>query len=272
MKKILLLLFFGIYALLNTKAQSQKHIVVLDSNSFKPISYTTIQGGKNITYADINGKANINFEASSYTISSIGFQTKSITYNLLKDTIFLSPQVYQLKEVFSQEEKKKFYYKIGYDRERHLFSKSQVLTPNFLYASYIAPKDSNSIISELIFKIKPKTDHHYFNVSLFTVGKNNLPSNTIYQKKILVQTNKKNFTITHHIESERIQIPPEGIFVGISYISEENNKAFYPRLKMTTKLDSNLSFVLYKNQWRENNPFNSSSWNGRIGLKMVSYK
>ncbi len=275
-----------------------KTCIVVDSESKENLSYTAIQflGNEFGFYTNKTGEFQLNeVKSDSIIITHIGFFTKKINVEDIKDTIFLKSKPLILKEVVLHNKKPKEK-KIGYNVKGenlswHILSKTE-LTTLIKYNKEI----ENSYIKEIaipinteIFeeqkpgkwkKVSPEFEST-FRVHIYS-NKNNMPNKRLLESLITIECNQKTGNLIKiNISEEHIEYPKEGVFIGVEMISlDKNSKKSLPSFMFTKKNKKyiySVSFVksLFKTkEWMliDNKNFESiSNYNMAIGVTLDVY-
>ena len=251
-------------------SHSQEKAVLLDNIKKQPISYATIYYLKSKKGHYTNDKGFFEFnkkKIDSIYISCLGYKTLKITTNIIKDTIFLNPDVIELSEIEILK-KRIIENKIGFKKSKNYWYGGKYVELGVI----IKPKFEfeNSFIKEFILplkKKKPRTNNknNKFNsvikIGVFTV-KNNLPYQNILKKNILINYNQDSEQILKiDLTDEDILFTKEGLFFNIVLVGEINkngeviSESFpLPGIICTTKKTKDFSYIkaLYKRKFLTN--------------------
>ncbi len=261
------LVFFSLNFLFS---YSQEKTIILDNVKKERIPYATVYYLKSKKGYYTNNKGAFEFnkmDVDSVYISCLGYKTLKITTNLIKDTIFLTPEVQLLSEVSIHLKPPKSV-KIGFKKKNMNFHAGD----NLQFGLTIKPvkEHENSIIKKILIPINKsrfseKRDFEsVLKISLYSC-KGNLPDMPLISKPIIINCNQNsNETLIIDIEKENIEFHKNGIFISIEMIGEIDkngvviNKPFpLPGIKYTDKGTKHFSFIksFYKpkfsKEWEE---------------------
>lgn len=224
----ILLVFFSL-----NRIFSQEQYLVVDSVYKTPISFATIKSvnqNEGIV-CDEFGKFVINDKIKdTVEIRCLGYQTKKITLNQIKDSIFLKPISFELEEVYLS--KKSFQLKeIGLKRKKigwHMNSNLQIGTfikPSKLFV--------NSRILKINIPIDTKTSNPYKDTVKFTDNyrsllkihffsvQNNYPDKSLLEKPISIYIHEKDTKyIVIDLMENSINFSEEGVFICVEMVGE----------------------------------------------------
>jgi hypothetical protein len=205
--------------------------VVKDSISNEPIPYVNIWvENENLgTTANENGAFTLNTNTNSKTFifSSIGYETKKVNSELIKNVVKLKPKITELQEIVVKANKQKNEKVIG------SFKKSEI---NFYFACGKVPWitarffDFNENFNQTPFlkmiRILTKSDvkDSKFNIRLYSVNENGSPGAYVYDKNILGVARKGEKITEIDISKLNIKFPEKGLFIAIEWLIIESNK------------------------------------------------
>ena len=226
MKKSLILLILLSYCF---KSFSQ-NIVVVDSLTKEPISFSVIKFNKNGFYTSQSGEFDLNqIKNDSFEINSLGFKKRVLKTTIVKDTIFLSNEINLLEEVLLH--KKIVYKELKLSKKPKIFS-SWVLQPRteILTAIYPSNEVENFYIDKInigFAKVKEKKKLKDSNIKAyirlhFYENDNKKPSNQLYCSKPLDVNSFKKDEISIDISNNLIKLNPNGIYIGLGLIGYYN--------------------------------------------------
>lgn len=276
MRITLLLLIFDASFLLNGQETNRnlQLITILDSATLEPIPFATIKTKKEIFYANEKGTfpaSRLNDE-KSLSLSCIGYKNKTVTKLKKLETIYLAPQSYQLKKATISAEPPDPI-EIGYHKLGHFFPHTSHSTINkSVNAVYIPAPAKSGLITTILLSLNQLKKGQKFNVHLFEFGANGFPANLLFSKHLTIS--KKTRFIEVEVFDQNIQIPNNGIVVGLEFLTSDSviTGLDQARVNMTTKLEQNMSFFFYDNQWKKVTwPLGDQTWNNRFGLIYQPY-
>ncbi|MDR1984523.1 MAG: hypothetical protein LBQ28_06850 [Prevotellaceae bacterium] len=231
----------------NCLAQTDRKIFVADSITKTPIEYASI------VFVDVEGGTYSNDKGVFYTpnniqkieISSIGYNTKSIILQKNIDTIFLSPQVYEISEVkiLPSSKKKRKLVELGYASE-----KSTHVIGTFISGREIAvyiPLDTESNTFRLIKQViiiggieyqsikiggkkyivrKQKDYTNIFKIKFYQVTENKEIGDIINTEDIVLSCNVLKSKTVLDVSKYNVYMPENGIFVAMEFVGKINNE------------------------------------------------
>lgn len=260
-----ILFFATIYIFVtNVYCQSGK-IVILDSITHKAIPNVSIKTAKEYVYADKNGEISLSsINSGRIVISCIGYKEKEVNLEPYIDTIHLSPKTYEIQEVNIKSDDSYKTYFLGYHRLSRFspinitFPLLNTFTglPGTQMAVYIPSDGKTSTIKEILLALKIESKLVRYKVHLYEVKEDGTPGNPIYSRIILNNELKKANRID--LSELNISIPTEGIFIGFEWVAQDPTELgipAQPKVKVTSKLDTNLTYLYYKEpaKWVEYN-------------------
>lgn len=227
-RRLLICLFF-----ISTIPLSAQNIIIADVETKETIPFATVllKAQDKIVHGDYTSEkgkykvSTVKFDTAE--ISCIGYKTKTVpAENLKAGTVFLEKQPYQLDEVkIYKNSKNTKSSTLGYAKA----SKKSVVAAKqggevvvFIASNYEEPK----YIKSFIFKpytssISPAFRIHFYKKMPDT----DLPGPEIVKGNIVQYVdNKSRKKVEADIAEYGIEIPPEGIFAGIEWLSATNSE------------------------------------------------
>ena len=264
MKNIFILIFLNCFF-----SYSQKK-TILDFETKKPISFSTISyklsnNVINGLYTEYNGEFNLETVQvfDSLVIECLGYKKRSIHINNLKgkDTLFLKVEITPIKEVIVTNKKPTA---IGYINKKKLVYTG--IGKGLEEIVFIENKSNkNLFIKSFLFKVNKIKTKVGYRIHLYKKSdKAIFPDEEITnQNKIYFLEKGTKGLVEVDLSDLGLEIPVEGIFIGMEALGEFNDKTnvFLPFEKdkisaflnfQVYKSDKSLTFirnVLYKNGW-----------------------
>ena len=226
MKKLLAITIL----LISNHCFSQIKSKIINSQTKEKIQYVNIWVEDENIGTTSNEKGEFELEVDNYKIihfSAIGFETKKITSDSIKNIIKLKPITTKLNEVVINSNKKTEEKIIGKFKKSKVNLYSSSGTKPWIIARFF---EYNEDYKETTFlnKIKVLTKSHIqgseFNIRLYTINNNGEPEGYIYNQNIIGVAKKgKNITEVD-ISDLNIEFPEEGFFIAIEWLIIEKNK------------------------------------------------
>ncbi|MDR1984524.1 MAG: carboxypeptidase-like regulatory domain-containing protein [Prevotellaceae bacterium] len=231
-------IIIAILAFANCLAQTDKKLFVADSITKEPVEYTCIVFTDTIggTYSNDKGVFYIPQNIKQIEISSIGYLSKIITLQKNIDTIFLSPQVYEISEAkVSPSKKKRKPVELGYASENKnniLFSHNRSGDEIAVYLPIGNENNIFRLMKQVIirgetFKNRIFDGIDYAAASIFKINFYRVIEN----KKIGEIINTEDIVFTSDILKSKtkldvskynIYMPENGIFVAVEWVGRIN--------------------------------------------------
>lgn len=208
--------------------QTNEIIYLLDSLTRQPISYA------NIIYADSLSGTYTNNEGAFtkpkcglVSISCVGYYSKQVISNFNYDTIFLIPQVYNLKEIVVHPKNYKEEI-VGYANKKSEFSLG---CPSGREVAILLEnkKNQENLIEKVILKVDTrkiirKTTNINF-ISVFKINFYCVENETNIGEcigSIILKSDKLTSNNSFDVSKLNLLLPKDGIFVGIEWVGKEN--------------------------------------------------
>ncbi|WP_179333355.1 carboxypeptidase-like regulatory domain-containing protein [Winogradskyella costae] len=205
--------------------------VVKDSLSGEVIAYANIvlKNGKG-TYSDESGSFKLNIKntnTDTIKVSTMGYESKMISVNLLKDNlvydILLVPKTEGLDEVLISSRKLKYGEKeiLGEQREGN-----QSVTSLIGYETAVLienRKNKTGKVNRVYINLKKRNDAEYiatFNVKFYQFDSiANAPGKLLYNENIYIQPKNKKYRLWVNVSDLGILFPENGICVGVEMVN-----------------------------------------------------
>ncbi|MDR3286649.1 MAG: carboxypeptidase-like regulatory domain-containing protein [Prevotellaceae bacterium] len=217
---------------INSFAQTNNKIFVADSTTREPVEYASIifVGTDGGAYTNDKGFFYKPQNVKQIEVSGIGYYSKKVALNKDIDTIFLSPQVYELSEAkVLPANKKRKSVELGYAQKNSIRGVGYCSGDEIaVYIPLDNEENSYRLIKQVIFNIArnfklDKLD----NTSVFKVNFYKITGN----KEIGELINTENIVFTSDILKSKpkldvskynVYMPEDGIFVAIEFVGRIN--------------------------------------------------
>ncbi|MEL0653300.1 carboxypeptidase-like regulatory domain-containing protein [Algibacter sp. TI.3.09] len=229
MKKLLVLTVL----LISNFCFSQLKAVVINSETKEKIQYVNIWvENENIgTSSNENGEFELNFEGrKTIVFSAIGFETKRISSNAIKNSLELKPLVTELDEVVINLKKKSKKLIIG------KYKPSKIPIYSVCYANprivarffeYKASYNKTPFLKKIKVYTDSKVKNSKFNIILYDINDRGEPYAYIYNKNIIGVAKYGKRTTEIDISDLNIKFPKKGFFIAIEWLIIESNKYIF---------------------------------------------
>ncbi|WP_034058520.1 peptidase associated/transthyretin-like domain-containing protein [Lacinutrix jangbogonensis] len=213
-----------------------QNIIVADSLTKKPLSFTVIKFNQNGFYTSQKGDFNINkIDTDSFEVSMLGYKKAIIKTTTVKDTLFLSNEINLLDEVVVSNNKT-ISKNLKLLKSPNIFG-SWVLQPKseILAAIYPSNEIKNYYIDKIhigFAKVKEKKELKDSNIKAYVrlhiyELENNKPSNSIYSSEPIDVNSFEKDEIVFDISNNLIKLEQNGIFVGLELIGYYSEKSIF---------------------------------------------
>ena len=273
MKWMILILAMCLYSF---NVLSQAKGVIVDKDTNRPINIVAValQGKAIGTYTNEFGGFSLSEikKTDSILLKHISYHSKTISYDDLNDTVYLNPRINCLNEVSISPSK--------YSEEK---SKARNKNSNISFAGFPGLEVAQLInmggnsgyvksIKIFIRKIQAEDStsvrlHLYFN----NEGK---PGDEILLNNGISKVSNRVKDLLFNVESEKVEIPLEGLFVGIEWINqiENDQKQLEPRILIskTKQQKQNTYYRFWDKDWESlNSLLHLERANSVIELKKI---
>ena len=229
MKQLLTITFL----LLSTFGFSQFKAVIINSETKKKVPYVNIWVENENIGATSNEEGEFELKIDSSKIilfSAIGFETKRINSDSIKNTLELKPLVTQLGEVVIVSERQSQELIIGKFKKSKINHYFGARTMPWILARFFEYKEEYSN-TPFLKTIGVLTDSDIkdakFIIRLYSVGENGEPDKYIYDKNIFGIAKKGKNITEIDVSDLNIAFPEEGLFIAIEMLIIESNKYEY---------------------------------------------
>lgn len=293
MKKLL----FTFFTFCSLIAFSQEKVQIIDSQTKKPIGFATITFGDGLgSYTNENGEF-IFEKKQNFSVSMLGYKTLSVSETEFKNSIELDIEPFLIDEIVvsNKKEKQKISKQKPYWRNStwldsytpQIGNEIAVLIPNeknqdMTLSKITIPVATNPmrIFDKNKNPLKSRDDFPHTIIRIqFYKNENNSPKELLYSDRIIanVHNSKEKFKEID-LENYGIDIPENGLFVGIEFIgfSDENQKyLFVPNFrnveqdgkKIKVAQHLNICIPIDEKSKKQNTFVRYSDWN-KNGEKM----
>ena len=229
MRKLLIIAFL----LIANFSFSQLKALIIDSETKEGIPYVNIWvKNENIgTTSNEKGEFELKIENPKIILfSAIGFETKEISSDLIKNSVELEPLVTELDEVVIKTKKLTKELTIGE------FNKNKI---NFYFACGTKPwitarffKYENQykqtpFLKQIRLLTRSDVRDSKFNIRLYSVNENGEPYNSIYDQNIIGIAKKGKKITEIDVSKLNVEFPKNGFFIAIEWLIIEENKHEY---------------------------------------------
>lgn len=229
MKKLIVILF-----LFNAKfCFSQLKSLIIDSQTKEKIPFVNIWvENENIgTTSNLKGEFILNIDKpKNILFSAIGFETKKVSSDSIKNIVELKPVITELEEIIINSKKNTQELIIGEFKKSKINSYFGSGTKPWIAARYYGYKDvyeKTPYLKTIRILTNSDVKDSKFNIRLYGVNKNGGPENYIYDQNIIGIAKKGKKTTEIDISKLNIKIPENGIFIAIEWLIIEKNKYEY---------------------------------------------
>lgn len=271
MNKLITLFFMTI----STMGYSQVKGVVIDAETKEKIPYVNIwvENESIGTTSNLKGKFEIAIQLNSpmfILFSAIGFETRRISSDSLRDVIELKPMVTELDEVVITPKRRTQKLTIGKFKKSEINHNFGCGTEPWIVARYFPYQDVFNR-TPFLEKIRVLTNSDIkdarFSIRLYDVNGKGEPEGYIYDKN-LIGLAHKGIRITDIDFSElNIRLPKKGFFIAVEWLIVDENRYAYnyamkdpgKRLKgisyepafgtIPAETDEN-SWIFYQGKWK----------------------
>ena len=245
MKKVLLITFF----LISNICFGQLKSVIIDSETKGKIPYVNIWvENENIgTTSNENGEFELEIDGNKIVLfSAIGFETKKISSDSIKNTVKLKPLVTELEEIVISSKKLTQELTIGEFKKSKINNYFGCGIKPWITARYFEYKDDyekTSFLKTIRILTKSDVKNSKFNIRLYGVSENGEPENYIYNQNIIGIAKKGKKTTEIDVSKLNIEFPESGFFIAIEWlIIEENKYKFKYTMEGSRKKSEGISY------------------------------
>lgn len=236
-------LFFNVLVgLLLSGTGIAQSVQILDRATEQPVVYAHLvylSQGKQVggLYTNAAGQATLSnmSDVDSIKISCLGYTTKVLPQQKVKDTLYLAPEAYALAEVklYPKGEQKTTY--LGTSREER--SEPYTTYSGFKWLVHIAnPAQENKLIRQFYFEITERqTEGDYRAKVIFYQNKNGKPGRPIKYEKTITVNDKTQREVLVDVSDAYLNLPPNGLFAGLEWVGCLSEKKLNANCKLTVR-------------------------------------
>lgn len=205
--------------------------------------------------------------ADDVVFSAIGYERTTIRLDTIYHTIELTPSVVQLSElvIIPRKQTKEFVIGEFVKKEiNHYFgcgAKPWIVAKFFAYDSLYS---STPFLKKLKFLTRSDVKNAKSNIRLYGVDENGSPGEIIYDKNIIVTSQKGKKWTEIDVSTLGIRIPESGFFIAIEWLIIPDNK--YRFKYVLEGSDNTISRISYEPAFgAEQKASNENSWKYHLG-------
>lgn len=229
MKKLLAITIL----LISNYCFSQLKSVIIDSETKEKIPYVNIWIENENIGTTSNEKGEFELEINGTKIilfSALGFETRKISSDSIKNVLELKPLVTELKEVViksKKQNKKLVVGKFKKSKINHYFACGTTPWISARYFKYQEDYDKTSFLNKIRVLTNSDVNDSKFNIRFYSVSKNGEPNESIFDENIIGIAKKGKKITEIDISNLNIEFPKEGFFIAIEWLIIESNKHQY---------------------------------------------
>lgn len=229
MKKLLVITIL----LISNYCFSQLKSVIIDSETKEKIPYVNIWIENENIGTTSNEKGEFELEINGTKIilfSALGFETRKISSDSIKNVLELKPLVTELKEVViksKKQNKKLVVGKFKKSKINHYFACGTTPWISARYFKYQEDYDKTSFLNKIRVLTNSDVNDSKFNIRFYSVSKNGEPNESIFDENIIGIAKKGKKITEIDISDLNIEFPKEGLFIAIEWLIIESNKHQY---------------------------------------------
>jgi len=242
-------LFLISFSLISTICYGQSKAVVIDQNTKEPISYVNIWiEDKSIgTSSKLKGEFELSIDSSEIIVfSAIGYKTKRVQSDSIKEIIELESSITKLKEVVVNPKQNNLELIIGSVKKSKIDASFGVETEPWIIARYFPYQEIYKqtpylnrvkLISRSIIK------EAKFNLRFYSVNENGEPGNYLCHENIIGVAKKGKRVTEIDLSDLNIGFPEEGFFIAVEWlIIDENRHEFEYTMEGSNKKYQGVSY------------------------------
>lgn len=229
MKKLLAITLL----LISNLCFSQLKSVIIDSETKEKIPYVNIWvENENIgTTSNEKGEFKLEIDGTKVILfSAIGFETKKISSDSIKNILELKPLITELNEVVIKSKKKSQKLIIGKFKKSKINHYFACGTKPWITARYFKFKEeynNTSFLNKIRLLTNSDVENSKFNIRLYGVSENGEPKDYIYDENIIAIAKKGKKITEIDVSDLNIEFPKDGFFIAIEWLIIESNKYEY---------------------------------------------
>jgi hypothetical protein len=272
--------------------QEKRLVVNFDTREAIPFASIYIKNQEKGTSSDLEGSFILTIDShDTLMISSVGYKTLELPFQMIKDTIKMEEDIQQLGEIVIRPKREKS----GW------FSKKNVLgnvgnayfTINVWYGSggnpgqlarffeYKNQYQYTPYIKRITFSTGSSVKEAVFSVKLYEADTNGLPGKLINSKIIKGTAKNRYHKASINLEDQFLKFPKRGLFVAIEFINIEKNRSLknvdYGFLYDDYKYDyspligliGSEDFELYKYDYKKGRWYKSTKLRNKLECEII---
>jgi hypothetical protein len=278
MKLILLLFTFCLSTFSFCFCQDSRSFQIKDSQN-NPIVLANVSLNQTSigTYTNSNGEFSVeNIKLSdTLKISCIGYKSRSVCVKDVEGPIILISSSINIDEVTINGKRNSKSFKIGFYKMRSILPYTHGSSINTKLATFLPYESSPAFIEKILLPITNANDTTQLRIFLYDVSEDGSPGKEVYSKIAILKDIKNKVDVS----DQKIRMPLGGIFVGVEWLFEPTkpedlnnieviNRRHLFSLKMTPVMDTNYTYMYWKNKWRLSNIDADEFRNARFGLEL----
>ncbi|WP_407557856.1 carboxypeptidase-like regulatory domain-containing protein [Winogradskyella sp. 4-2091] len=207
--------------------------VIIDSETKRKIPYVNIWvENENIgTTSNENGEFELEIaETKIILFSAIGFETRKISSDSIKNIVELKPLITELNEVVlkpKKQNKKLVVGKFKKSKISHYFACGTTPWISARYFKFQEDYNKTSFLNKIRVSTNSDVANSKFNIRFYSVNENGEPDDYIFDENIIGTAKKGNKITEVDISDLNIEFPEEGFFIAIEWLIIESNKHEY---------------------------------------------
>lgn len=216
--------------------------------------------------------------------SATGYITKRIEFKLIDNSIELTPQIIELNEVVVDNLKsrndKKTIDKLKKRKIKHYlpgFGKPWVFGKFF---GFKEEYEKTPFLKEISIATETSLTEASFIIRLFKANKEGEPEGYLYDKNIIVTTNKGKRIIDINISDLNLEFPKNGFFLAVEWLLTKENRdvfdSFQPNIGFTHEETNKNSWLYRFGIWNKVKSYNGENYSNNtykqlaVELKLVN--
>ncbi|MDR1197800.1 MAG: carboxypeptidase-like regulatory domain-containing protein [Prevotellaceae bacterium] len=235
-KKIIIIILNLLYC--SCFSQTDRKIFIADSITREPVEYACIVFADTVggTYSNSKGIFYISQNIGQIEISSIGYYSKTINIEKIIDTVFISPQVYEISETkVLPTKKKRKSIELGYANENSIYfigfisgEEIAVYIPagnennTFRLIKQVIIRERNALQRQLDIQRREYTG--IFKINFYEATENKEIGELINTEDIVFTSEILKSKTKLDVGKYNIYMPENGIFVGVEFMETINDE------------------------------------------------
>jgi hypothetical protein len=240
-------------------AFGQTNAIVADKNTHKALKFVNIwnQDLESLSHSDSLGYFHISSNSDQNTLgfNAVGYEIKTKRVSEIKDTVFLKPVDYSLKEVVLEARRNKRKLTLNKIKKKDINYYGASSTKQAWIVAHLIPFQESfhqfpflSKISVFTFALESK-DFEDYNIRIYEVAENGQPGNSLCQQNLIIYPEKRSKRATLDINKLNIKIPENGFFIGIESMYNTNKNASNALLGFCANLKFSKTYFFKNGTW-----------------------